>query len=488
MSKDKTVLEKIRKVILGDEEVQLAEMELEDGSILFAETFEAGEAVFMMDGEERIALPVGEYSLKDGSILVVTAEGVIDAINAAEEEELSAEDLAAIEALKAENEKVKVENETLKAEVAKSKTQLSKRASNGIKASPSGKVTLMKTTPEISKADLLQMSIPDRVSYAMQLTPFYNNVQLATTTTLTTTYAGEFAGSYIAAATLMGNTLGANAITVKPNIKYKEVVKKIAASSLLADASCDFTAGGTVTLTESILTPKELQVNLELCKSDFALDWDAIAMGYSAFDVLPPSFQAYFVQKIAEIVNASVETSVWHGVGATVGQFEGLIVKMTADSTVVDVSGTTVTATNVIEELGKVVDAIPAAVYQEPDMVIYVAPNVARAYIRALGGFGVAATSNAGTDAKGTQWSSRGGSLTYDGLPIFIANGMTSNYMVAAQASNLWYGTGLMNDAQEVKILDMAEIDGSKNIRFVMRFTGGTQIGIGAEIVLYTPA
>ena len=76
----------------------------------------------------------------------------------------------------------------------------------------------------------------------------------------------------------------------------------------------------------------------------------------------------------------------------------------------------------------------------------------------------------------------------YDGIPIVSTPGLSSNYMVAAQASNLWYGTGLLSDLNEVKILDMADIDGSKNVRYILRFTGGVQYGIGSEIVLYTPA
>ncbi len=489
MSKEKSILGKIRAVIMAEDEVVLAEMSLEDGTVIFAEAFEAGEAVYMLDGEERVALPVGEYSLADGSMLVVTAEGVIDSIGAASvEDELTKEDLEAIEKMKTEKEELEAQNEKLKAEVEKAKTQLSKPASKGIKSSPSGKVNLAVVKDMPSKAELMAMSVRERISYRMQDTPFYNNVKLATTESITSTYAGEFAGQYVAAATLAGVTLGSNAITVKPNIKLKEVVKKISTASILANASCDFSPTGSVTLTESILTPKELQVNLELCKTDFKSDWDAISMGYSAFDVLPPSFQAFFVENMAGIVNASVETSLWHGVEATAGQFEGLVVKMTADATVVDEAGTTVTASNVVTELGTIVDKIPANVYNEPDMTIYVAPNIGRAYIRALGGFGTAATSNSGVNAQGTQWHTRGQGLTFDGIPIFITNGLSDNYAVAAQASNLWYGTGLLNDTNEVKILDMADIDGSKNVRFVMRFTAGTQYGIGSEIVLYTPA
>ena len=58
--------------------------------------------------------------------------------------------------------------------------------------------------------------------------------------------------------------------------------------------------------------------------------------------------------------------------------------------------------------------------------------------------------------------------------------------MVAAQKSNLFFGTGLLSDHNEVKVIDMADVDGSQNVRVVMRFTAGIQHGIGSEIVLYT--
>ena len=60
--------------------------------------------------------------------------------------------------------------------------------------------------------------------------------------------------------------------------------------------------------------------------------------------------------------------------------------------------------------------------------------------------------------------------------------------MMAAQKSNLYFGTGLLADHNEVKVIDMADIDGSQNVRIVMRFTAGVQYGIGSDIVLYTPA
>jgi len=310
---------------------------------------------------------------------------------------------------------------------------------------------------------------------------------MATTTSITTTYAGQFAGKYISAALLSASTVENGGIEVKPNVKYKELIKKLATNDLVKDATCDFSATSTVTLTERVLTCEEFQINLQLCKKDFVSDWEAIQMGYSAFDTLPPSFQDFLLAHVAAKAAQNTEISIWRGANATAGQFDGFVTLATADSSVVDVVGTTIDASNVIEEIGKVVDAIPAALYGQEDLYIYVSQNVARAYVRALGGFGASGLGANGTNAMGTQWFNNG-SLSFDGVKLFVANGLDNNYMMAAQKSNLYFGTGLLADHNEVKVIDMADLDGSQNVRIVMRFTAGVQYGIGSDIVLYTPA
>ena len=310
---------------------------------------------------------------------------------------------------------------------------------------------------------------------------------MATTTSITTTYAGEFAKKYISAALLSANTIENGGIEVRPNVKYKEVIQKLATDAIVKDATCDFSATSTVTLTERILQPEEFQVNLQLCKKDWHSTWQSIEMGMSAFDSLPKSFADYLIGHVSAKVAEKIENNIWKGATANAGEFNGLVTLATADSDVIDVVGTTITAANVITELGKVVDAIPAALYNKEDMYIYVSQNVARAYVRALGGFGASGLGANGTNAQGTQWYNNG-ALTFDGVKIFVANGLADNYMMAAQQSNLFFGTGLLSDQNEVKLIDLSDLDGSQNVRIVMRFTAGVQYGLGSEIVLYTPA
>lgn len=304
-------------------------------------------------------------------------------------------------------------------------------------------------------------------------------------TSITTTYAGEFAGKYISAALLSADTIEGGGITVKPNVKYKEVMKTLSTNALVKDAACDFADQSTVTLAERVLTPEEFQVNLELCKKDFHNDWEAIQMGYSAFDSLPPSFADFLIGHIAAKVAQKNEENIWQGATANAGEFDGFTVLLAADADVIDVTGTTVTAANVIDELGKVVDAIPTSVYGKEDLYIYVSQNIARAYVRALGGFGSSGLGANGVNNAGTTWYN-GGDLAFDGVKLFVCSGMPDNDMVAAQKSNLFFGTGLLADHNEVKLIDMADLDGSQNVRVVMRFTAAVQHGIGADIVYYT--
>jgi phosphotransferase system HPr-like phosphotransfer protein len=297
---------------------------------------------------------------------------------------------------------------------------------------------------------------------------------MATTTSITTTYAGEKAASFISAALLSSNTIEKGGMEVKPNIKFKQVLRKLETGDLIADGSCDFDATSSVTLTERTIEPKEFQVNLALCKKDFRSDWDAISMGMSAHDNLPKSFQDYLLAHVVAKVAAKNEQNIWNGAAANAGEYAGLLELFAADADVIDVAAATIDASNVIDELGKVIDAIPAELYGNDDLSIYISQSTARAYVRAQAALGYKDLYHVGQ----TQ-------MDFEGTRLMVCNGLPANKMVAAEKSNLFFGTGLMSDMNEVKVIDMADIDGSQNVRIVIRFTAAVQYAIGAEIVLY---
>jgi hypothetical protein len=309
---------------------------------------------------------------------------------------------------------------------------------------------------------------------------------MATTTNIVnSSYKGESAGKYISAALLSGNTIANGGLTIRPNVKFKEVVKRLELDGITKNGSCDFNDTSTLTLTERILQPKELQVNLELCKKDFRSDWDAIQMGYSAFDNLPSSFQDYLISYVAAKVAQKNEQNIWAGADGE-GSFDGFSTLLAADTALPaaqKIVGTTVTAANVIDELGTVVDAIPSALYGRDDLFIYVSQNIFRAYKRALGGFQSGGQGAAGVGSQGNNQDIN--ILYFDGVKIFMANGLAANTAVATTKDNLQFGTGLLSDHQEVKVLDMSDLDGSQNVRIIMRFTAGVQYGVVEDIVTY---
>ena len=311
---------------------------------------------------------------------------------------------------------------------------------------------------------------------------------MSTTTSISTTYAGEFAGKYIAAALLSAPTLEKGGITIYPNVKYKQVIKRVATDDIIKNGTCDFDPTSTITLTEKILQPETFQVNLQLCKTDFRSDFDAIQMGYSAFDVLPKSFADFLIAHAAEKVAAGMETSIWQGVNSTAGQFAGIMTQLTTDAALpaaqeIAAVGGGVNASNVIAQLGSMIDALPAALYGKEDLTLYVSNNIYRAYVRALGGFAASGVGANGYENKGTNQVLD--NLYFDGVRIFLANGLASNTALLSQTSNLFFATGLMNDMNEVRVLDMGDLDGSQNVRVVMRFTADAKYGFASDVVTY---
>jgi len=100
--KANNILNRILAELSSIREVKFEQMTLENGAVLEAESFEAGNEVFIISGDDRVAAPVGEHLLEDGRILVIEEEGVI-----AEIKEASAE--VEVEAPEAEVELAEVE-------------------------------------------------------------------------------------------------------------------------------------------------------------------------------------------------------------------------------------------------------------------------------------------------------------------------------------------------------------------------------------------
>ena len=107
------MITKIKEVLNLTEEVKLEQLKLENGTILEADSFEAGKEVFIITEDEKVALPVGEYELEDGRSLIVEEVGLIAEIKAEEEEKEE------VEAEKKEKEEMQYATKEELAEVKK---------------------------------------------------------------------------------------------------------------------------------------------------------------------------------------------------------------------------------------------------------------------------------------------------------------------------------------------------------------------------------
>jgi hypothetical protein len=296
--------------------------------------------------------------------------------------------------------------------------------------------------------------------------------------TTTSNFAGKAAGFYISAALKASNSL--DYLTMIENIKFKSNIQAMNNTvSAVADATCDFTGAGTLALTEKVLEPKNLQVNLDLCKSTLLDSWEALQMRAGAGAPPPASFEDYVISYMGEIIAEATENSIWDGT-AVAGQFNGFNGAATGyllpgvDATVVqDAASAAYSATNIIANLQAAVAAIPVAALGKEDLHIYMNQRTYQYYISAVSTLGYVNAYNMNGDYV----------PMFEGYKIAVCNGMTINEIVIAQKSNLFFGTDLLSDATRITLMDMAALDGSDNMRMVARYSAGVQTGTGADIV-----
>lgn len=296
---------------------------------------------------------------------------------------------------------------------------------------------------------------------------------------VTSNFAGKAAGFYISAALKQAKSL--DYLTVMENVKYKSNIQRMAGTTVVRDATCDFTDHGTLALTEKVLTPKNLQINLDLCKKTLLTSWEALEMRAGAGAMPPVTFEDYVISYMGEIIAQATEESVWSGAAANNGEFEGFLTAATGmfavDGTVVaSTASGAYTAANIIANLQTLTADMAAnisPVLNKEDLHIYLNPKTYAFYISAVSTLGYVNAYNMNGDYE----------PVFEGYKIAVVPGCPDNQIVAAQKSNLFYGTDLLSDATRIQLMDMSLLDGSDNVRVVARYAGGVQLGVGADIV-----
>ena len=299
--------------------------------------------------------------------------------------------------------------------------------------------------------------------------------------TTTSNYAGKAAGFYISAALKQATSL--EYLTMIENVKYKSNIQKMAGSGLVKDASCDFTDAGTLALTEAVLEPKNLQINIDLCKKTLLDSWEAMQMRAGAGAPPPASFDDYVISYMGEIIANGVEDSIWDGAAATTGEFEGFMTATTGlllpgqDATVIQSTASgAYTAANIIANLQTATTDLAANIpniLRKDDLHIYMSPKTYSLYISAVSTLGYVNAYQMNGDYE----------PVFEGYKIAVCPGMRDNGVVIAEKSNLFFGTDLLSDMTRIQLMDMANLDGSDNMRLVARYSGGVRQGIGADIL-----
>ena len=298
--------------------------------------------------------------------------------------------------------------------------------------------------------------------------------------TTTSNFAGKAAGFYISAALKQANSL--DYLTSIENIKFKSNIQRMAGSGVVADATCDFTGAGTLAMTEKVLEPKNLQINLDLCKATLLDSWESLQMRAGAGAPPPASFTDYVISYMGEIIAEATEESIWTGT-AVAGKFNGFLGAATGlllpgvDATVNQSAATgAYTAANIIANLQTLTADMAAnisATLRKEDLHIYMSPKTYALYISAVSTLGYVNAYNMNGDYA----------PVFEGYKIAVCNGMIDNQVVAAEKSNLYFGTDLLSDATRITVLDLANLNGSDNLRLVARYSAGVQTGVGADIV-----
>ena len=297
------------------------------------------------------------------------------------------------------------------------------------------------------------------------------------TISVTSSYSGDALKKYILGAIIGGETLSTTGIDVHTNIKLKRTLKKLAATGVVKAHSCSFSPTSGVTITEASLEPKKFKINESICFDDVYEMWDSADMAAGVNnETLPQSLvdgltEAYVGQAAKEI-----EEAIWQGnstgnTGTIKDLFDGYEKILGAK----DVTGTTLTVSNVATELNKVIAAQNAGVMKKSpaEKVIFMSHKGASLYQMNL-------------QTQGIMTTAEEGKLSLYGIEIKPIGGFSNDNMIALGArNNFSVGTDLQSDFNEVKLLDQRENDGSDKVNFVMKGKIDVAIAYPNEIVWY---
>jgi len=294
-----------------------------------------------------------------------------------------------------------------------------------------------------------------------------------------TTFYGKDAEGFFKKVLTTG--VAKNELSLIPNVKSKIKLAYSDLGNILQADDCSFSATGEGTLNQKTMEVCDLKVNLEYCATTFEANYLSMQLraGSNNDEVMPASYAEFVVDYVAEKVSSDLEKVMFQGNTATASYpyslCDGLNKLLLADADVVDVSATaSLTSANVVTELNRVLDAVPAEVRQEANFKIFVSQQIAFAYKQAQ------AVTQGGLFLVGDK------ELNYLGYRLIPTSGLSAKQMIAFNSDKVFFLTDLTSDWDEIIMIPQRNISGARTERFATALKFGVNYLYGNEIVFYS--
>jgi hypothetical protein len=290
---------------------------------------------------------------------------------------------------------------------------------------------------------------------------------------ITSNYVGKQALPYVAPAILAADTIANNYVTVLNNVRGRAQLRKFSGSQIQA-ATCTFSTGTALALSDVALSLTDLQINDQICNKDLHMAWESEQM-IGAAAPAPADMKAGAAQYVAKRAAESIEFNIWQGnynidagtaTGATYTAFNGLLRQMVLASPTYEANLTAaLSAANIIAKLQDLVtDRCPPVLRGDTTAIIYMSRSTKALYYNAL-----AATYN-------LPYLAEGMADKYAGHTIVCPGGFPNDTLLISKVENLYVGTNLLTDLTEAAVLDLIGVTGDDVTRVIMKFAFGTQV------------
>lgn len=294
-----------------------------------------------------------------------------------------------------------------------------------------------------------------------------------------TTFYGKDAEGFFKKVLTSG--IAKNELTLIPNVKSKIKLAYSDLGNILQDDDCSFSATGEGTLNQKTMEVCPVKVNLEYCVNTFEANYLSLQLraGSNGEEVVPTSYADFVVNYVAEKVSSDMEKVLFQGNSATSSYpyslCDGLIKKLQADGDVIDIAATasTISSSNVIGELNRLLGVVPSEVRAQTNFKIFVSQAIAFAYKQAQ------AATTGGLFMVGDK------ELNYLGFRLIPTSALTDKQMIAFNSDKVFFLTDLTSDWDDIIIIPQRNISGAKTERFATSLKFGVDYLYGAEIVLY---